>query len=85
MMLFAARYKRYAAWPIVLWCRFVGHRNQPRWDFRRRCLRCGDPEDTRGWTTEGLMIAKLGWSPNDYVRNEETTTDLQRSKGDVHG
>lgn len=42
--LFRPRYKKYAAWPVVIWCRLTGHRNQPRWDTIRRCLRCGDPD-----------------------------------------
>lgn len=40
--LFAARYKRYAAWPVVLWCRLRGHFGQASWGQTNRCLRCGD-------------------------------------------
>jgi hypothetical protein len=39
---FSERYKRYAAWPVVLWCRLRGHAGQPTWGNTNRCLRCGD-------------------------------------------
>jgi hypothetical protein len=39
---FSERYKKYAAWPVVLWCRLRGHSSQPRWGATNRCLRCGD-------------------------------------------
>lgn len=38
----SARYKRYAAWPVVLWCRLRGHAGQQSWGGTNRCLRCGD-------------------------------------------
>lgn len=37
------RYKKYAPWPVVLWCRLMRHRGQPQWGQSCRCLRCGDP------------------------------------------
>lgn len=40
--LFAPRYKKYAAWPVVFWCRLNQHFDQPRWGNPSRCLRCGD-------------------------------------------
>lgn len=40
--IFSPRYKRYAAWPVVLWCRLRGHFGQPSWGGTNRCLRCGD-------------------------------------------
>jgi hypothetical protein len=41
--LFGPRYKRYAAWPAVIWCRLNSHFHQPTWNEPPRCLRCGDP------------------------------------------
>lgn len=29
MSLFLPGYKRYAAWPVVIWCRLMRHHNQP--------------------------------------------------------
>lgn len=40
--IFSPRYKRYAAWPVVLWCRLRGHAGQPSWGGTNRCLQCGD-------------------------------------------
>lgn len=40
--MFEARYKKYAAWPVVIWCRLMKHRGQPVWGQAERCLRCGD-------------------------------------------
>jgi hypothetical protein len=39
---FSERYKKYAAWPVVIWCRLRGHSGQPGWGGTNRCLRCGD-------------------------------------------
>jgi hypothetical protein len=39
------RYKRYAAWPVVIWCRLVRrHRGQGVWHSGpvKRCIGCGD-------------------------------------------
>lgn len=44
----AARYKKYAAWPVVLWCRFFRHRGQDQWNIPPRCLRCGDDLGPKG-------------------------------------
>ena len=39
-----ARWKLYAGWPSVLWCRMRRHREQPTFvaGHERRCSRCGD-------------------------------------------
>jgi hypothetical protein len=45
--LFEPRYKRYAAWPAVLWCRLRGHRRE-EWFYSgpiTRCITCGDEQD----------------------------------------
>ena len=44
MTLFAPRYKRYAAWPVVIWCRLRRHTNGGYfWSGdRARCVNCGD-------------------------------------------
>jgi hypothetical protein len=42
--LFQPRYKRYAPWPVVLWCRLRGHPIQAWWHSGdvQRCINCGD-------------------------------------------
>jgi len=43
MSLFAPRYKRYAAWPVVIWCRLRGHSPGRFWSGTTgRCVDCGD-------------------------------------------
>ncbi len=44
MRMLAPRYKRYAAWPAVLWCRLIRHREQGVWHSGPviRCIGCGD-------------------------------------------
>lgn len=44
MSIFAPRYKHYAAWPIVIWCRLRGHIGTGRfWSGTlSRCVECGD-------------------------------------------
>lgn len=46
---FSSRYKRYAAWPVVLWCRFRSHEGQGAFSDDGtfgRCTRCGDRYST---------------------------------------
>jgi hypothetical protein len=44
MSILAPRYKRYAAWPIVIWCRLRRHAETGRfWSgTQSRCVECGD-------------------------------------------
>lgn len=44
MSFFAPRYKKYAAWPVVIWCRVRRHHGQAWWHTPThfRCIRCGD-------------------------------------------
>jgi hypothetical protein len=49
MRLFAPRYKHYAAWPVVILCRILGHRNRTYWVSGdvNRCADCGDDVDPK--------------------------------------
>jgi hypothetical protein len=44
MTLFAPRYKQYATWPVVIWCRLRRHANGGYfWSGNKaRCVNCGD-------------------------------------------
>jgi len=44
MNLFRPRYKRYAPWPVVLWCRLRKHPERQYWysGNTARCINCGD-------------------------------------------
>jgi hypothetical protein len=44
MAILYPRYKRYAPWPVVLWCRLRGHPIQAWWHSGevQRCINCGD-------------------------------------------
>jgi hypothetical protein len=43
MSILAPRYRRYAAWPVVIWCRLRGHSSGRFWSGTLgRCVECGD-------------------------------------------